>query len=110
MDPSALAAFKILDETFEEMSRQDAKWGEQRTNPVTVDEWVRMAVPHETFAKMYVDDKAKTPEGVSWSAILLEEIAEAFNTNNATDLRMELIQCAAVIVQWVKYLDKESGA
>jgi len=107
MDPSTLATMRILDETFGEMSRQDAKWGNQRTNPVDVDPWVNNRVPPEDRVKAYVDRLAQeSATGPSWSAILLEEVTEAFNTTNRADLRMELIQCAAVITQWIKYLDQ----
>lgn len=98
----------ILWDVVAEMDRQDRKWGSQRTNPTTVAKWAKQAVIGEELAKVHVDWASTMGDGVSWSEILVEEIAEAFNAPPES-LREELVQCAAVIVQWINYLDAEEA-
>lgn len=70
---------------LEERKRQTAKWGEQNHDPIT------------------------------WSAILGEECGEfaeaalhtKFGGPKAAGLRMEAVQCAAVALQIVEFLDKQ---
>ncbi len=88
-----------------EMDRQDKKWGAQRFNPIEVDMQSRLCLPTEDMAKTFVDSAAARGEAVPWSAILLEEIAEAYFAPTTELMREELIQCAAVIGQWVERID-----
>lgn len=81
-------AFNVLSEVNAERQKQDEKWGEQ----------------NHTY---------------QWTSILGEEYGEVceamnrvlFGDNKAkahNDLRMELIQCAAVCVAWVECLDRNN--
>lgn len=94
------------DDVQAEMQRQDEKWGAQRGNPIDVTVLDRNILPSEEQAKWLVDSAATRGDQVSWSAILLEEICEAYNAPDRGHLREELIQCAAVIGQWVEAIDR----
>lgn len=77
---------KVVTDIIQERDRQDVKWGEQ----------------NHTY---------------QWTSILGEEYGEVCEAMNRViwgdnkakaqnDLRMELIQCAAVCVAWVECLDR----
>ncbi len=69
----------IFDDIRAERQRQDQKWGNQYHHPDTM-----------------------------WSLIFGEEVGEvhkAILENNYSELRLELIQVAAVAVQWLESLD-----
>lgn len=95
-----------LIDVCDEMSRQDDKWGAQRDNPIDVTYHDRNRLPTEQHAKALVDNASAAGYQVSWSAILLEEICEAYNATTRADLREELVQCAAVIGQWIEAIDR----
>lgn len=95
-----------LVDVCDEMSRQDDKWGAQRGNPIDVPQRDREILPTEARAKWLVDSRAARGEQVTWSAILLEEICEAYNAPSRPLLREELVQCAAVIGQWIEAIDR----
>lgn len=77
--------WRVLQDIVEERARQDAKWGQQN---------------HEAPV---------------WSSILGEEVGEAcqallhdlYGGQAAGTLRKELVQVAAVAVQWIECLDRE---
>jgi len=93
-----------------EMRRQNEKWGVQRSNSTEISEWVRQLIPTEQFVKAMVDHKSEQPEGVCWSGILFEEFVEAMRSGSRTEQRTELVQCIAVIAQWVHRMDLEDAA
>lgn len=91
------------EEVRAELARQDAKFGPQNhlngTGPERV--WVY------TGPAAYVADCARATTndliaagGVTWSDILLEEIAEAFAEDDPERLEAELLQVEAVARQW----------
>jgi hypothetical protein len=43
---------------------------------------------------------------VTWRHILTEEVYEAFAESDPTKLRAELVQVAAVAVQWIQAIDR----
>lgn len=91
-----------------EMTRQDDKWGAQRDNPTKPSFNSIARVPDEQSIKEHVNDAATDNHGiVPWSDILLEEIVEAFVSPTREHLRTELIQCAAVIGQWINAIEEE---
>jgi NTP pyrophosphatase (non-canonical NTP hydrolase) len=75
---------RVLADLVGERTRQDAKWGEQNHDAAT------------------------------WLAILTEEVGEAaqailhdtFGGRAAGSLRTELVQVAAVTVQWIECIDR----
>lgn len=50
-------------------------------------------------------DRATAAGRLTWRAILCEEVAEALAESNPAALRAELLQVAAVAVQWAEALD-----
>lgn len=115
----------VLGEVQAERRRQDAKWGEQNhpdgTGPETTvldgiglrSGNMALARPgaHSLayFATLTTNQRAE--EGrVGWADILLEEVFEALAEDDATRLRTELIQVAAVATQWVETIDRRASA
>lgn len=79
--------YKVISDVAKERGRQNEKWGEQNhMDPV-------------------------------WLAILSEEVGEAaqallhnkFGGDHAGTLRKELVQVAAVAVQWIECIDRHGG-
>lgn len=93
---------RLLGEVLDEMILQNAKWGEQNH-------------PDGTGSKddkdLAVIAKAKCqgndPSSDNWRDILNEEVTEAFAESNPQRLREELLQIAAVAVQWVGTIDRK---
>lgn len=95
----------ILGEIRDERERQHAKWGEQNHPDGTgIDKGYGELALH---AKATTDWKARHGI-VTWADILREEAYEALAEADHGRLRSELIQVAAVCVQWVEVLDRRS--
>jgi hypothetical protein len=93
----------VLAEIKAERQRQAEKWGEQNfpdgTNTSQADR--RFADEARQICKLHaLYDK------VTWRDILSEEVLEAFAEDDPRKLRAELIQVAAVAVQWVEAIDR----
>lgn len=107
LDPST-----VIGEVIHERARQEAKWGRQDHPwhpPGLSAESARheLRIPSSTEAKDYV--AALADYGLlSWSAILLEEIAEAVDESDETIARRELVQVAAVAVAAVEAIDRRT--
>ncbi|CAN7265528.1 hypothetical protein LJR186_001207 [Microbacterium foliorum] len=92
-----------------ERARQEAKWGEQNhpdgtgANIEIVPLWYGEDLAE--WAKASTDSHAQDGT-VTWGHILLEEVAEAFAESDPELLRAELVQVAAVAVQWVEAIDR----
>jgi hypothetical protein len=109
---------RTLLEVAAELERQHEKWGEQN-HPDGTGPYVRWAqniiehLPHHRrsaessadLAKWECDRLAESGES-DWLHILLEEVAEAFAESDPVKLRTELIQVAAVAVQWADAIDR----
>lgn len=113
---------RALDDVVAERERQDAKWGEQ--NHPSVDPVLtrrsggctpqRMAeeyeIPSATRAKWLCGIRHKRGDG-TWADIVVEELAEAVEAaveygDASVELRVELVQTAAVIVAWIEAIDR----
>lgn len=92
----------VLDEVREERARQHAKWGLQTHRDGTGGASEQLAA---AVAKA-VCDAALRAKDCTWALILNEEVREAFAETDAAKLRAELIQVAAVAVQWVEAIDR----
>ncbi len=93
-------AFRAIDA---ERDRQDAKWGRQRHPDGTGPTLANRATAE---AAKLLTDTAAAAGRVTWADILREEVYEAFAEDDVDKLRTELVQVAAVAVQWVEALDE----
>lgn len=97
---------KVLGEVQAERDRQDAKWGEQNHPDGTG--------LHPERQKMLADeakalcDRAFREGFGAWSHILWEEVREAMAEEDPVRLREELIQVAAVAVNWIGAIDRRT--
>jgi hypothetical protein len=109
----------------QELRRQHEKWGEQnhpdgtgddrlvlaglRTHrsarPLTVDDTTAGTF---AFLAKHATDRLAAGGHVQWSDILLEEVFEALAENEPAMLRNELIQVAAVALQWAGAIDRRA--
>ena len=100
----------VLAEVLAERDRQDAKWGEQNhpdgTGPDVV--WSTHIGPATAVAETAkaATDEAAAAGALTWRHIATEELAEAFAEDDEDALRTELIQTAAVCVQWAQAIDR----
>ena len=103
----------VLFEVAQERARQDAKWGEQNHPDGTARPWpaiFRLSFADcAQIARLQVDHEAKIGTS-NYTSILLEEVFEALAETDPAKLREELIQIAAVCVQWVQAIDRRGGA
>ena len=105
----------VLEEVLQERLKQHDKWGEQNlpdgTGPNyllfgrTETDATNLALRN---AAIKVTDSRSMMGILSYSDILLEEVFEALSETDQKLLRAELIQCAAVAVQWVEKIDREA--
>jgi len=105
----------VLEEVSQERVRQDAKWGEQNHPDGTGDDWAMCSGQHIGWAEEAADDarrrcqEASTkPWGDTFALILNEEVAEAFAESDPSRLREELLQVAAVAVNWIEAIDRRT--
>lgn len=95
---------QILAQIRGERVKQVSKWGVQ-THPDGTG-------PTRTNTDRLVKARARDAfertrsEGVTWLAILDEEVAEAFVEQDLVKLRAELIQVAAVATAWIEDIDR----
>lgn len=97
----------VLEDVARERDRQDAKWGEQNHADGS-DQMVRGWTWQEIGVEWVVVAHEALGRNPTWSAILVEEVGEALQTDNPAKLRAELIQVAAVAVAWVECIDQRS--
>ena len=103
---------RVLEEVSEERARQDQKWGEQNHPDGTRDDRRMLAdVTLPTWGTVCYLARERTDHlnaagEATYLDIMLEEVAEAFSESDPTRLRAELIQVAAVAVQWVEAIDR----
>lgn len=107
------AGSKVLLEVADERVRQTAKWGQQDhpngTGPYKLPmpygsgSW-SAAVAAERLTLL--TECASQVGQCTWLHILREEVFEAFAEEDPAKLRAELIQVAAVAVQWIEAIDR----
>jgi len=103
----------IFDQVSEELDRQLVKWGVQDhpcfdpllTSPTAVKRNVWYEMPTEERAK-FLCQLAEKKGNLSWTHILVEEVAEAIAEPDESKRRVELIQCIAVLVSWIESIDR----
>lgn len=111
------AGSRVLLEVADERGRQDQKWGEQNhpngTGPAKLPmpygsgSWsASVAAQNLTLITRCMAQIGQC----TWLHILREEVFEAFAEDDPAKLRAELIQVAAVAVQWVEAIDRAEKA
>ena len=106
---------QVLAQVWEERERQDQKWGEQNHPDGTRDDRRLLGdVSLPTWGTICyrarnMTDQLNKEGRATYLEIMLEEVAEAFSESNPVSLRAELIQIAAVAVQWVEAIDRRGG-
>jgi len=103
--PAQKQAPDSLAEVWQELIRQDVKWGEQNHPDGTGGDKAWREAQH---ARAACDDAHARGED-TWRLILAEEVAEAFAEGDVRKLRAELLQVAAVAVQWVEAIDRRTA-
>jgi hypothetical protein len=88
----------------EERERQDAKWGEQNHRDGTGYAYERDRTNYRKACQ-----QADAEGVVSWIDILLEEAYEAAAETDPERLQKELIEVAAVAVQWFEAITRRSA-
>ncbi|NBE80329.1 hypothetical protein GVV04_04855 [Micromonospora sp. NEAU-HG-1] len=96
----------MLYEIARERSRQDVQWGEQNHPDGTEESrWDKEAAVRARALCQHLAARGE----LTWTAILSEEIAEAYAETDPAKLREELIQVAAVAVAWVEAIDRRTA-
>ena len=98
-------SYPVLIEIFGERHNQDLKWGEQNHPDGTGPERLRQIISRRDAAKTICDREHKAGHG-TWEQILTEEYLEVLAESDPELLRAELIQLAAVAVEWVEHIDR----
>jgi predicted house-cleaning noncanonical NTP pyrophosphatase (MazG superfamily) len=101
-EPGALS--RVLADITDEREAQDRLWGAQEFPDGSGPEYAGQA----DAAKAECAAAAKRG-GLTWRHILAEEFFEALAESDPGRLRGELVQTAAVVVQWVQSLDRRHG-
>ena len=111
-EPEPTATEAVLAHVLDERRRQDVKWGEQNHSDGTGPDirW-QPGIQSTATAAVLADEfrrrcQANSPGEDTWRDILLEEVAEALAENDPAKLRAELVQVAAVAVQWIEAIDR----
>ncbi len=107
-----MSAADVLAEVGTERERQESVWGEQNhpdgTGP-NLGAWGRYGSMSELASEARrVCDRHAAAGTLTWFHILREEYAEAMAEDDPAKLRAELIQVAAVAVQWVAAIDRRA--
>lgn len=100
----ATAVHFVLAELRAERERQHAKWGEQNLPDGTATEGDREIAE---CAQMMCQ-QAAADGTITFRHIAEEEVCEAFAESDPVKLRAELVQCAAVFVQWIEAIDRRT--
>ena len=105
-------------EIMQERDRQDKKWGEQ--NHPSVDQVLfnrgasadRMCdeyeIPTEVRAKALLEMRMQRG-ALTFAHIAVEELSEVVAASNDVDRREELVQLAAVAIQWIEAIDRRAA-
>jgi len=105
----------VIADVEQERLRQNAKWGEQNhpdgTGPdIRLLDGGRWSSEHVAGVFRHRRRYAAEHGVVTWQHILAGDVFEAFAETDPAKLRAELIQVAAVAVQWVEAIDRRGGA
>ena len=103
----------VLEEVRQECNRQDEQWGAIRDYPDIQQHLIEDAAghPYAAHEQHYkaLNHMRQEHGYLSGDGILLEEVFEALAAGAIDRLRAELIQVAAVCVNWIMALDRRKG-
>lgn len=94
------AQYDVTTQALAEMHAQDVKWGPARQMPNGTGEEFNFSHDLATYFQNETDRAFVNGRG-TWAHILMEEVYEALAETNPKRLKAELIQVAAVALQWV---------
>ncbi len=109
----------ILQQIRQEREKQTEKWGEQnhpslcpvltnREGGASPERYAEdLEIPTEARGKQICEFATKAKR-LNWGAIAVEEFAEVVAAHTDYERRSELVQLAAVIVQWIECLDRNN--
>jgi hypothetical protein len=97
---------KVLDDVWEERARQHAKWGEQNLPDGTRNGGSRLVLREQARNAC---ERAARENRLTYAHVLEEEFYEVLCEEDLDSLRTELVQLAAVAVQWVEAIDRRRG-
>jgi hypothetical protein len=95
---------RVLQEILAERIAQDTKWGEQNHPDGTGGPVMRQKADEARAQCQYLAANG----GPDWRAVLLEEAYEALAEDDPAKLRAELVQVAAVAVNWIEAIDRRA--
>lgn len=103
---------RVLDDIRDERARQHERWGQQDLPNFGPGPYL---VGSEDAVRRVLELRFAKGEG-SYADILLEEVAEAYEHRDldhareegAAELRAELVQVGAVVVQWIEAIDRRA--
>lgn len=109
-----MSATGILAEVLNERFRQDSKWGLQDHPNGTGPDLILFPHGVGTFQQIRDDAKQFTDQStldgsLTYADVLVEEVFEALAESDPATLRVELVQIAAVCVQWIQALDRRTA-
>lgn len=96
------ATGRVLQEVLAERIRQDERWGVQNHRDGTGSQEQQQA---SEVARRWSQDSFGSGYG-TWPDVLAEEVTEANAERDPARLRAELIQVAAVAVNWIEAIDR----
>jgi hypothetical protein len=103
------AMWGVLTEVEHERFEQHAKWGEQNhANGTGCDRRLDIFALNPDLTRERCERAFKDGAG-TYAHILVEEVAEALAESDPAKLRAELLQIAAVAVQWIEKLDRDAA-
>lgn len=103
LNEDALA--EVIAEVISERLRQHATHGQQNLPDGTGGTWREV----DRKAAREACDFATRENRLTWLHVLEEEVAEALAETDPARLRAELVQVAAVAVQWIEALDRRGA-
>lgn len=101
-----LHTHQVLHDVAEERKAQHFQWGQQNLPDGTGQPCDEADRDHLQLQA----DRATLSGTLSWRLLLEEEVAEALAETDQERLREELVQVAAVAVQWIEALDRRGGS
>ena len=102
--PAHASLDRVLADITAEWEAQHAIWGFQQMPDGTGPQRTSLA----DSARCECEHAGETGR-LSWRHVLVEEVAEALAEDEPTRLRRELVQVAAVAVQWIQAIDHRNA-